>query len=39
MRTDRIKNHFEEEAAEFDVVIQKLIPNYNEMIDALVSEL
>ena len=37
MATDRIKAHFEEEAKEFDEIIQKLIPHYNEMIDALVS--
>lgn len=37
MDLDRIKNHFEEEAKEFDIIIQKLIPNYNLMIDALVS--
>jgi tRNA (cmo5U34)-methyltransferase len=37
MTTERIKAHFEEEAKEFDIIIQKLIPGYNEMIDALVS--
>ena len=37
MRIDRIKKHFEEEAAEYDIIIQKLIPHYNQMIDALVS--
>ncbi len=37
MRTERIKNHFEEEAREYDGIIQKLIPNYNEMIEVLVS--
>ena len=37
MSTERIKNHFEEEAEEFDIIIQKLIPNYNEMIAALVA--
>ena len=37
MATERIKAHFEEEACEFDVIIQRLIPNYHEMIDALVS--
>lgn len=36
MRTDRIKKHFEDEASEFDAIIQRLIPFYNEMIDALV---
>ncbi|MDR1695092.1 MAG: class I SAM-dependent methyltransferase [Endomicrobium sp.] len=37
MNTGRIKAHFEEEAKEFDSVIQKLIPHYNDMIGALVS--
>lgn len=37
MRTERIKKHFEYEAHEFDATIQRLIPFYNEMIDALVS--
>jgi len=32
-----IKTHFEQEAAEFDGIIQKLIPYYNQMLDALVS--
>ncbi|MDR0306448.1 MAG: methyltransferase domain-containing protein [Chitinispirillales bacterium] len=37
MRINRIKNHFEEEAEEYDIIIQKLIPYYNQMVDALVS--
>ena len=37
MTNERVKAHFEEEAHEFDVIIQKLIPHYNEMINALVS--
>ena len=37
MAIDRVKKHFEEEAQEFDTIIQKLIPNYDEMIAALVS--
>lgn len=37
MRTDRIKKHFEKEAREYDSIIQKLIPYYNQMIDAMVS--
>ena len=37
MVTERIKAHFEEEAKEFDIIIKKLIPNYDEMINALVS--
>jgi tRNA (cmo5U34)-methyltransferase len=35
-RIETVKNHFEEEAKEFDKTILKLIPYYNEMIDALV---
>ena len=34
---NRIKEHFEEEAEEFDKIILKYIPYYEEMIDALVS--
>ena len=37
MRTDRVKDHFEKEAAEFDGIIRKLIPHYDRMIAALVS--
>lgn len=37
MGTDRIKRHFEEEASEYDMIIRKLIPNYYEMVNALVS--
>lgn len=33
---DRIKQHFEEEAKEFDQIILRLIPFYEEMINALV---
>lgn len=33
----KVKEHFESEAAEFDEIIKKLIPYYNEMIEALVS--
>ncbi|WP_461254941.1 class I SAM-dependent methyltransferase [Treponema sp. R80B11-R83G3] len=35
-RIETVKNHFEEEAEEFDKTILKLIPHYNEMIEALV---
>lgn len=35
-RIETIKNHFDEEAAEFDELILKLIPYYTEMTDALV---
>jgi len=34
---DTVKNHFENEASEFDQTILKLIPYYPEMIDGLVS--
>jgi tRNA (cmo5U34)-methyltransferase len=34
---DRIKEHFEDEAEVFDATIRKLIPNYSEMVDILVS--
>lgn len=33
---NKIKNHFEEEAEEFDAIIQKLIPFYSDMLEALV---
>ncbi|MDR2941218.1 MAG: class I SAM-dependent methyltransferase [Treponema sp.] len=35
-RIETVKNHFEEEAKEFDEIILKLIPHYTEMIEALV---
>jgi len=35
-RIETIKNHFEDEAEEFDKTILKLIPHYTEMIEALV---
>ena len=35
----KVKEHFEEEAAEFDERILKLIPHYEEMIDALISSI
>jgi tRNA (cmo5U34)-methyltransferase len=34
---DRIRQHFEEEAREYDDIILKLIPHYPQMLDALVS--
>lgn len=37
MRLERVKTHFEEEANEFDIIIKKLIPHYDEMVDILVS--
>lgn len=36
---DRIRDHFESEAGEFDGIILRLIPRYEEMVDALVSAL
>jgi len=33
---DKIKQHFEEEAKEFDEIILKLIPFYREMLEALI---
>ncbi|BDU50955.1 class I SAM-dependent methyltransferase [Haliovirga abyssi] len=35
-KIDKIKNHFEEEAKEFDGIILKLIPFYKEMLEALI---
>ena len=35
MRMDIVKNHFEDEADEFDNIIKKLIPNYTDMVDIL----
>ncbi len=34
---ENVKEHFEEEAEEFDNTILKLIPLYNEMINSMVS--
>jgi tRNA (cmo5U34)-methyltransferase len=34
---ENVKEHFEEEAEEFDNTILKLIPLYNEMIDSMIS--
>lgn len=36
---NKVKSHFEEEAAEFDELILKLIPHYEEMINALISSI
>jgi tRNA (cmo5U34)-methyltransferase len=36
---DKIKKHFEEEAKEFDEIINKIIPFYNEMLEALILAL
>jgi tRNA (cmo5U34)-methyltransferase len=32
---DQVKNHFNDESSEFDEIIQKLIPYYNEMVEAI----
>ena len=37
--SDHVKEHFEAEAHEFDRLIWKLIPYYNEMADAVVSSI
>lgn len=34
---EKIKQHFEEEAKEFDAIIRRLIPYYDRMLDALVT--
>lgn len=36
---DSVREHFEQEASEFDAIIVKLIPDYVQMVDALVSAL
>jgi tRNA (cmo5U34)-methyltransferase len=36
---EKIKQHFEEEAQEFDAIIRRLIPNYEQMLDALITAL
>lgn len=38
-RMTKVKNHFEEEAKEFDGIILRLIPFYEEMVEALVLAL
>jgi tRNA (cmo5U34)-methyltransferase len=38
-KVEKIKQHFEEEAQEFDAIIRRLIPNYEQMLDALVTAL
>ncbi|MBI5679871.1 MAG: class I SAM-dependent methyltransferase [Methanobacterium sp.] len=38
-KSERVKAHFEEEAHEFDELILKLIPHYEEMINALISSI
>ena len=36
---DTVKNHFEEEANEFDQIILQIIPYYSEMVDALIASI
>jgi len=36
---ETVKNHFENEANEFDEIILRLIPHYKEMIDGMVSSI
>ncbi|TCW60027.1 methyltransferase type 12 [Treponema sp. J25] len=36
---DRVKKHFEEEAAQYDGIIKNLIPYYHKMVEALVNTL
>lgn len=38
-KSDNVKAHFEEEAKEFDEIILKLIPHYEDMICALISSI
>ncbi|WP_207895398.1 class I SAM-dependent methyltransferase [Treponema sp. J25] len=38
-RMDRVKKHFEEEAAQYDGIIKNLIPYYHKMVEALVNTL
>ncbi len=38
-KSNNVKAHFEEEAKEFDEIILKLIPHYEDMIDALISSI
>ncbi len=36
---ENVKQHFEEEAQEFDAIIRRLIPYYEQMLDALIAAL
>lgn len=36
-KMNKIKNHFEEEAAQYDGIIKNLIPYYHQMVEALVN--
>jgi tRNA (cmo5U34)-methyltransferase len=37
MTLNRVRDHFEQEAREFDELILRLIPRYDEMLDALIA--
>lgn len=37
MTLDRVREHFEQEAREFDDLIVRLIPRYEEMLDAMIA--
>ncbi len=39
LKSSKVKAHFEEEAAEFDQLILKLIPYYKEMIESLINSI
>jgi tRNA (cmo5U34)-methyltransferase len=39
MTLDRVREHFEQEAREFDDLIVRLIPRYDEMLDAMIAAL
>ena len=34
---EKVRQHFEEEAHEFDKIIRRLIPYYEQMLDALMQ--
>jgi tRNA (cmo5U34)-methyltransferase len=36
---EKVKLHFEEEAQDFDAIIRRLIPHYEQMLDALITAL
>lgn len=38
-RTEQIQAHFDQEAQEFDDIIQKIIPYYDQMIEAIVASI
>jgi tRNA (cmo5U34)-methyltransferase len=38
-RQQQIQAHFDQEAAEFDAIIQKIIPYYNQLIEAVIASI